>query len=59
LNLIRVMPAKGRSTMPHSKQIAGLVGPTLAAIGIAMLVNRNVLLALGAFLSYEGYRPDT
>jgi hypothetical protein len=37
LNLIRVMPAKGRTTMAHSEQIAGLVGPMLAAIGVAML----------------------
>jgi hypothetical protein len=43
LNLIRVMPAKGRTTMAHSKQIAGLVGPMLAAIGIAMLINRGLI----------------
>jgi uncharacterized membrane protein YhaH (DUF805 family) len=46
LNLIRVMPAKGRSSMTHSKQIAGLVGPMLAAIGIAMLINRSLIPAM-------------
>ncbi|MBO0763818.1 MAG: hypothetical protein J2P50_04410 [Hyphomicrobiaceae bacterium] len=29
--------------MTHSKQIAGLVGPLLVAIGIAMLLNRNII----------------
>jgi hypothetical protein len=42
LNLIRVMPAKGRKTMAHSKLIAGLIGPLLAALGCAMLINREV-----------------
>jgi hypothetical protein len=46
LNLIRVMPAKGRTTMTNSKLIAGLVGPLLAAIGIAMLINRNLIPAV-------------
>jgi hypothetical protein len=40
--------------MTHSKQIAGLVGPLLAAIGIA----GPVLLVLGAFLSYKAYGSD-
>jgi uncharacterized protein YjeT (DUF2065 family) len=42
LNLIRVMPAKGRTLMAHSKLIAGLIGPLLAAMGVAMLINRNL-----------------
>jgi uncharacterized protein YjeT (DUF2065 family) len=43
LNLIRVMPAKGETFMAHSKQIAGLIGPLLAAIGVAVLINRNII----------------
>src|SRR5262249_8085476 len=36
------MPAKGRTLMAHSKLIAGLIGPLLAAMGVAMLINRNL-----------------
>jgi hypothetical protein len=39
------MPAKGR-TVAQSKLIAGLVGPLLVAIGIAMLINRHVFPAM-------------
>jgi hypothetical protein len=41
LNLIRVMPAKGRTVM-YSKLIAGLTGPVMAAMGVALLVNRDL-----------------
>jgi hypothetical protein len=39
------MPAKGR-TMAHSKLIAGLMGPVLAAMGVALLVNRGLFPAM-------------
>jgi len=29
--------------MAHSKQIAGLIGPLLAAIGVAVLINRSLI----------------
>jgi hypothetical protein len=32
--------------MAHSKTIAALVGPLLAAIGVAMLINRNLFPAM-------------
>ena len=32
--------------MANSKLIAGLVGPLLAAIGIAMLINRDLIPAI-------------
>ena len=35
------MPAKGR-TVAHSKLIAGFIGPVLAAMGVAMLINREL-----------------
>jgi hypothetical protein len=50
LNLIRVMPAKGR-TVTHSKQLAGFIGPLLAAMGVAMLLNRELLPAMIGQLS--------
>jgi hypothetical protein len=53
LNLIRVMPAKGRTSMAHSKLIAGLVGPLLAAIGVAMLINRNLFPAMIGELAHN------
>jgi hypothetical protein len=39
------MPAKGR-TVTHSKLIAGLIGPLLAAMGVAMLINRDLFPAM-------------
>jgi uncharacterized protein YjeT (DUF2065 family) len=39
------MPAKGR-TMAYSKLIAGLMGPVLAAMGVALLVNRGLFPAM-------------
>ena len=39
------MPAKGR-TVTHSKLIAGLIGPLMVAIGIAMLLNRDLFPAM-------------
>jgi hypothetical protein len=44
------MPAKGR-TVTHSRLIAGFIGPLLAAIGIAMLVNRSLFPAMIAQLA--------
>ena len=35
------MPAKGR-TVANSKLIAGFIGPVLAAMGVAMLLNRDL-----------------
>jgi hypothetical protein len=52
-NLIRVMPAKGRTLMAHSKLIAGLVGPLLAAIGVAVLVNRSLFPTLIGELAHN------
>jgi hypothetical protein len=40
LNLIRVMPAKGKDiAMQTSRYLAKLIGPVFVAIGIGMLVN--------------------
>jgi hypothetical protein len=39
------MPAKGR-TVTHSRLIAGFIGPLLAGIGVAMLVNRSLFPAM-------------
>jgi hypothetical protein len=49
LNLIRVMPAKGQDifSMPTSIFLAKLLGPILLVAGIAMLVNRKQLDAIG------------
>src|SRR5262249_9789888 len=33
---------EGTDTMAHSKTIAALMGPLLAAMGVAMLINRNL-----------------
>jgi hypothetical protein len=52
LNLIRVMPAKGR-TVTHSKLIAGLIGPVLAAMGVAMLVNREIFPVIIDQISHD------
>ena len=53
-NLIRVMPAKGRTLSWHTPSvIAGLIGPLLAAIGVAMLINRSL------FPTMIAYGPDT
>src|SRR5262249_50727646 len=46
LNLIPVMPAKGGEALAKSNPIAGLVGPLLAALGLAALVNRNLIPAV-------------
>ena len=52
LNLIRVMPAKGRN-VTHSKLIAGLIGPVLAAMGCAMLVNRELFPVIIDQISHD------
>ena len=46
------MPAKGR-TVAHSKLIAGLIGPVLAAMGIAMLMNRELFPAIVDQISHD------
>jgi hypothetical protein len=37
---------EGTDTMAHSKLIAALMGPLLAAMGVAMLINRNLFPAM-------------
>jgi hypothetical protein len=39
--------------MAHSKLIAGLVGPLLAAIGVALLINRNLFPTLIGELAHN------
>ena len=39
------MPAKGR-TVANSKLIAGFMGPLLVAMGVAMLLNRDLFPAM-------------
>ncbi len=39
--------------MAHSKLIAGLIGPLLAAIGVAMLINRNLFPAMIAEFAHN------
>jgi hypothetical protein len=53
LNLIRVMPAKGETAMASSRWIAGLIGPLLAALGVTMLVNRDLLPEMAAQVARE------
>jgi hypothetical protein len=40
-------------TMAHSRLIAGLIGPLLAAIGIAMLFNRSNIPALVTQIAHD------
>ena len=46
------MPAKGR-TVAHSRLIAGLMGPVLAAMGIAMLINREMFPVIIDQISHD------
>jgi uncharacterized membrane protein len=46
------MPAKGR-TVAHSRLIAGFIGPVLAAMGIAMLINRELFPAIIDQISHD------
>jgi hypothetical protein len=39
--------------MAHSRLIAGLIGPMLAAIGVAMLINRSLFPAMIAELAHN------
>jgi hypothetical protein len=47
------MPAKGRTFMASSKLIAGFIGPLLAALGCAMLVNREIFPAIIDQISHD------
>jgi hypothetical protein len=44
---------EGTDTMAHSKAIAALTGPLLAAMGVAMLVNRNLFPTLIGELAHN------
>ena len=46
------MPAKGR-TVTHSRLIAGFIGPLLAAMGVAMLVNRELFPVIIDQISHD------
>ena len=46
------MPAKGR-TVAHSRLIAGFIGPLLAAMGVAMLVNRELFPVIIDQISHD------
>ena len=46
------MPAKGR-TVAHSRLIAGFIGPLLAALGVAMLVNREIFPVIIDQISHD------
>ena len=46
------MPAKGR-TVAHSRLIAGFIGPLLAALGVAMLVNRELFPVIIDQISHD------
>jgi hypothetical protein len=37
----------------HSKLIAGLIGPVIAAMGIALLINRNLFPALASQIAHD------
>ena len=47
------MPAKGRTDGANSKLIAGLIGPLLAAMGVAMLVNREIFPVIIDQISHD------
>ena len=44
--------------MRTSKTIAGLIGPTLVAVAVAVVASAIVLLVLGAILSFKGYSRE-